>query len=139
MTITDPYIATGFGADGRAGVYLKSNAVGGGGNLYDYGIGPEPAMGNVPDWSAGWVEIKLEVDVDASVAATEIRAYQRPATSGAWTQMGTHSCTGWTPTHIGLIPSVNATLDDLEIDIVPEPATMIMLALGGGLALRRRR
>ena len=36
-------------------------------------------------------------------------------------------------------PTLHGTCNDLVLEVVPEPATMIVLALGAGLALIRRR
>ena len=140
IVITNSQIVTGTGTDGRAGVALMPGVSDGtGAAMFDYGFGPEPRASNVPAWgTAGYVEIRLELDVDASALAEEVRSYTRAAGStGAWTFMGSRSASGWAPTHMTIGVSQYGTLDDLIL--TPEPATMLVLALAGGLALLRRR
>lgn len=143
MSVGNSAMSDGVGGDYRSGINFKLAAGVSSGKLYSFQLGPEPAMTNVPDLSQGWVEMRIEVDVDASALATEVRGYTRTAGSvGAWTFMGSYgtgSSPGWTPSHIAIQPAKWVTMDDLVIEIIPEPVSLSLLALGGVLALIRRR
>jgi len=90
-----------------------------------------------------WAHFKVEVDLVA--ATTQLYWMDN---SGNWDAVGSpdNLDSGGGPTNIidsyrvsGKINAMGATLDFDNIQLVPEPATIMMLGLGGLALIRKRR
>lgn len=140
ISVGNNSMADGLGTDLRSGISFKRDGTG---NNFGWQMGPEPPITPVPELALGWTELKVvmshEYHGGYEAIVTQMKAYARPI-AGAWSQIGSYANpTLWTPENISLQPTQYATYDDLSVTVVPEPVTMIILALGGGLVLRRRR
>ena len=123
---------------------LKGGASGG---LGIGGGGPQPS--GLLDWTAGssdtdemgWLQVMLEVEVGGDGFMSVGTAYHRPATGGGWIQSASigASAPPAQATHFGIQMSRDVTFDNVMYEIVPEPASLSMLALGSSLILLIRR
>ena len=136
MTVGNDGMALGSSgaSDTRNGIYFTS----GGGNFMVPPLGPEPAV-SIPELSSGWTEIKLKVygayHAGYEFDTTHIDVLSGPV-GGALTLRGTHSNNHlYSPSYLSLNPGFHATMDNLSVSIVPEPASLAMLALGSSLIL----
>lgn len=123
---------------------LKGGASGG---LGIGGGGAQPS--GLLDWTAGssdtdadgWLQVMLEVEVGGDGFMSVGTAYHRPATGGGWIQSASigASAPPAQATHFGIQMSRDVTFDNVMYEIVPEPASLSMLALGSSLILLIRR
>ncbi len=80
-------------------------------------------------------------NLDLSVSATVVSG--APIVSAAWSEtqrdlyLNPENWTGWTIRNQSLNTAL--TLDNLRLEVIPEPATLTLLVLGGLACLRRRR
>ena len=88
----------------------------------------------------GWVQIMIEATIDGAGNMAVATAYHRPAAGGAWTAGPSTGAPADTPaTHFAFQASRDVTFDNIMFEIIPEPASLSMLAMGAGLLLLRRR
>ncbi len=105
------------------------------------GLGSEPS--SEVDWSEGWKEISLTTHIDDAGFVEEVVASWRNIGDASWTSAtkGGGSNVG-AVTHFGFNVGMGATIDDISVSVIPEPATLSMLVmslLGLALAGRRRK
>ena len=124
---------------------LLKGASAGGLGIGGGGAQPSGAL----DWTAGssdtdemgWLQVMLQVEVGSDGNMEVGTAYHRPATGGAWIQSASigASAPPAQATHFAIQMSRDVTFDNVMYEIVPEPASLTMLALGSSLLLLRRR
>lgn len=99
------------------------------------GLGSEPST--PVDWSQGWKEVSLTTHIDDAGIVEEVVASWRNIGDASWTSAtkGGGSNIG-AVTRFGFNVGMGATIDDLSVSVVPEPATLSMLVMSLlGLAL----
>jgi hypothetical protein len=120
---------------------------GAGGGLAVGGGGAQPS--GALDWTAGssdtdadgWLQVMIEAKIDSAGFISSGGAYHRPANGGAWIlskSIGA-SAPPAQATHFAIQMSRDVTFDNVTYEIIPEPASLSMLALGSSLILLRRR
>ena len=88
-----------------------------------------------------WKNFKIEVDLNGSGIVTAARQYIDGGLAGTWAFGATPA---WSPTHVAFVFDKSGGVQDPKGDNfsyvwTPEPATLAVLLLGGGLALLKRR
>jgi hypothetical protein len=141
------YIAIGDSALTGTGSPLEnfsgiSISAAGTGKLRTGWLGAEPAI-SLPGTDSGYQEIKIVIydkyHTGYEFDTTYMDVYSGDV-GGALTLRGSYgSNRQFGVSHIALSPNLGAHYDNLSVNVVPEPATMSLLALGGLASLRRRR
>jgi len=124
---------------------LLKGASAGGLGIGGGGAQPSGAL----DWTAGssdtdtdgWLQVMLQVEVGSDGFMSTGTVFHRPAVGGAWIQVKSigASAPPAQATHFAIQMSRDVTFDNVMYEIVPEPASLTMLALGSSLLLLRRR
>ena len=112
---------------------------------YHNGVGDtdvfQPTVGAGAWYEAGWIEMRLEIDLDGAARPTDLRGMWRLAGAATWIPLasGTFTTTGstWTTTHSAFQPGQWNEFDNFVL--TPEPATLAVLLIGGVLSLLARR
>ena len=93
----------------------------GGGGLGVGANGPEPS--SPLDWSQGYLQVKLEADIDEFGMISQGRSYSRPATGGEWTLAATIGAPATFPaTHVGFHVALKATIDNFTVILPTVPS-----------------
>ncbi len=86
--------------------------------------------------SGNWYDYKITAPVNG--VNRDVTGYYKLSSSSTWIPMGAmQTSSGWTPGGVHMALVGLGAVDDLIF--TPEPATMLVLGLGGLLALLRRR
>ena len=97
--------------------------------------GAEPSV--AVDWSTGWKEVSITALIGSNGDVEEVVASYRDIGDASWTSVNVGSGPAVGPaTHFGFNIGMGATIDDISVSVVPEPATLSMLVMSLlGLAL----
>lgn len=131
--------SAGLTSSGAGDDISGANINSGGNNLQATAGGAEPSVSPSPDWSSGWMEVKVAVDIGTD-GNVELTTASYRSVGGTWASISVGGSAPGQATHIGFDIGQGTTIDNIVVDVVPEPATLGMLSLGlCGLALMRRR
>jgi hypothetical protein len=134
------YLMSAATPDNYSGISINAA---GNGSMLQNPLGAEPAHSGISEAVSGWAQVKLVIYGayhDGYEFDTTFMDVYAGEVGGALTLRGSYgSNRQFGVSHIALSPNLGAHYDNLSVNVVPEPATMSLLALGGLASLRRRR